>query len=210
MAERAHPGDLGFQDRWVLRWRWGGRLPWPHFERSPWKRGLTERYEFCLPHVRGKRVLDVPCGTGWGTSLLRGARSVLGIDVSAEAIEYGRAYYGRQAAFCLGDMGELPVAAGACDVVLCLEGIEHVSEVVGKAFVEEAARVLSPGGHVIVTSPIPDPRRPPNPYHIHEYEPDELEALFVPRFERTLWEVRGVAGVVIGYYVGCRWDGGAP
>ncbi len=90
------------------------------------------------------------------------------------------------------------------DVVVCLEGIEHVPVAVGKAFVDEAARMLAADGVVIVTSPVPDMRRAPNPYHVHEYEPDELRALFASHFHETAFVLRPAGGVVveIGDYVG--------
>jgi ubiquinone/menaquinone biosynthesis C-methylase UbiE len=204
MSERAHPEDRAFQDRWVLTRLWSGCIPWPLFRRSPWKRGLIERYQFCQPYVRGKRVLDIPCGTGWGTSMLNGARSLIGLDLSPQAVAFARASFGRRARFCVGHMAHLPFAGGALDTLICLEGIEHVPQKVGKAFVEEAARVLSPGGEVIVTSPIPDPNRPPNPYHIHEYEADELESMLASRFQRRRVEIRNMGGVEIVFYVGQR------
>ena len=70
MAERAHPGDAA--------------LPGTVYERT-WR----ERYSFCLPFPQGKPVLDVPCGTGWGTSMLTGAESLTRVYAGPEAIRYG-------------------------------------------------------------------------------------------------------------------------
>lgn len=206
MSQRAHPDDPGFQDRWVVSW-WRGVVPSLRLERSPWKRGLEDRYAFCAPYVKGRRVVDVPCGTGWGTSLLTSARQLLGVDLSEEGLRCAQERFGDRARFCVGDMTALPLRDGAVDVVVCLEGIEHVPIPVGKAFVDEAARVLSPRGIVIVTSPVPDPRRAPNPYHVHEYEPDELRGLFGSRFAEGAFELRPVGDVQIGYYVGHRRQG---
>lgn len=202
MSERAHPHHPGFKDGWVLTWR-RGLVPWLRYQRSPWKRGLEERYEFCRPYVTGKRVVDVPCGTGWGTSLLA-ARWALGVDLSAEGVQFAQQHYGHRARFCMGDMTDLPLRDGAVDVVVCLEGIEHVPTAVGKAFVDEAARVLHRDGVVIVSSPVPDLRREPNPYHIHEYEADELRELFGARFTETAFHQHPVGDVQISYYVGRR------
>jgi ubiquinone/menaquinone biosynthesis C-methylase UbiE len=202
MAERAHPEDLDFHDRLVWQWRWKGRIPLPQIVRSPWKKGLRARYEFCQPYTVGKSVLDIPCGVGWGTSLLRGAHRLVGIDLSEDAIDYAKQHYGEKVKFQVGDMSQLPFADETFDLVLCLEGIEHVPVDIGRRFVRETARVLTPSGNIIVTNPLPDPNRPPNPYHVHEYALDDLDALLKPFFQNEVQEVFDIDGVMIVYYVG--------
>src|SRR4051794_12945002 len=50
------------------------------------------RYELAAELCEGARVLDLCCGTGYGSRLLaRRARSVHGVDVAAEAIEAAQA-----------------------------------------------------------------------------------------------------------------------
>ncbi|PKN31586.1 MAG: hypothetical protein CVU63_23155, partial [Deltaproteobacteria bacterium HGW-Deltaproteobacteria-20] len=85
MAERAHPDLDGFRDRWRLRWRFGV-LPWLTREKNPYRAEVHWRYEWVAPHCVGRDVVDIPCGMGWGTSLIRDTRSLLGIDVSHEAV----------------------------------------------------------------------------------------------------------------------------
>lgn len=207
MSERAHPEDPEFQDRWIWKRRWQGKISLPHLVRSPWRKGLIERYNFCQPYAEGKRVLDIPCGVGWGTSFLRGTRRLVGIDLSEEAIDYATQHYSDTAEFQVGDMTQLAFQDESFDLVICLEGIEHVPTEVGRKFVRQAARVLTPSGRIIVTNPLPDPKRQPNPYHIHEYELEELRALLEPFFYTEREEVRDIGGVSIVYYVGCRHEG---
>jgi len=207
MGERAHPEDPDFQDRWVWSRRCKGLIPWPRYVRSPWRRGLFERYAFCQPYAAGKQVLDIPCGVGWGTSLLTGTRRLVGIDVSEEAIEYARSHYGDKAEFMQGDMRKLNLPSESFDLVICAEGIEHVPVDVGEQFVREAARVLTSNGRIIVTSPLPDPKRAANPYHVHEYTLEELEALLKGYFSQELCETYYVQRVPIIYYVGIARKG---
>ena len=56
-----------------------------------------QRYRFAMPYVGGKRVLDLACGTGYGSYALRtlGAREVAWVDLSEEAIAYARKNYAR-------------------------------------------------------------------------------------------------------------------
>src|SRR5271169_120805 len=51
-----------------------------------------QRYEYFADRCKGLRVLDVACGVGYGSQWLaqRGAASVTGVDISAEAIECAR------------------------------------------------------------------------------------------------------------------------
>ena len=202
MAERAHPENPDFRDRWIWQRRVRGLVPWPRLVRSPWKCGLIARYEFCQPYATGRRVLDIPCGVGWGTSLLRRTRRLVGADVNGEAIEYAQSHYSDKAVFLAVDMRKLPFANESFDLVICLEGIEHVPVDVGEQFVREATRVLSTSGRIILTNPVPDPKRPPNPYHVHEYELEELETLLQPWFKTELCQIREIGGVSIVYYVG--------
>lgn len=202
MAERAHPEDSDFQDRWIWARRFKGLIPLPQKVRNPWKQGLISRYKFCQPYASGKRVIDAPCGVGWGTSLLRQTRRLVGIDMNQEAVQYARSHYSNKADFMVGDMRQLPFADESFDLVICLEGIEHVPVEIGELFVKEAARVLSPSGRIILTNPLPDVNRAPNPYHAHEYTLSELEGLIKPWFKTELCQIRDIGGVSIIYYMG--------
>src|ERR1700742_1669756 len=52
------------------------------------------RYAFASRLARGKRVLDAGCGAGYGSAeLAHAAQTVVGIDVSPEALAFARANY---------------------------------------------------------------------------------------------------------------------
>ena len=52
------------------------------------------RYAFAVRLARGKRVLDVGCGAGYGSAeLARAALSVTGADVAPEALEFAREHF---------------------------------------------------------------------------------------------------------------------
>lgn len=166
MAERAHPDDPGFQDRWF------------GLKKSRYKKKLFERYRFCLPYIQGKeQVLDVPSGVGWGTSLLKGARNIIGMDISQEAVDFANKHYRRFGCeFIQGDMKFLPFPNSHFEVIVCLEGFEHVSASTGRQFLCEAQRVLIPGGILLMTCPVLNDlgQSTGNPYHVHEYQEKEL------------------------------------
>jgi malonyl-CoA O-methyltransferase len=91
------------------------------------------------------RALDVGTGTGRCVRLIArtGARTVVGIDLSPAMLAQSSDGHPR----VCGDARRLPFADGAFDLVcssLMAGDIEHLS-----AWIDEAARVLAPGGHLV-------------------------------------------------------------
>jgi lipopolysaccharide exporter len=149
------------------------------------------RYAFALRFVRGKTVLDVACGTGYGTRRLAqaGAAHVTGIDVSEEAVDFARrSHSAPNVAFRVGDVTRLDVASESMDVVVSFETIEHVED--DRRVVEELHRVLRPDGLLLLSTPnrpVTSPLKgieeaPNNRHHVREYDRRQLEALIAPRF----------------------------
>ena len=143
-----------------------------------------KRYEFALAYCRGASVLDAGCGVGYGTAhLARVAERVVGVDVSDDAVSYARAHYaGPNVEFLAADVLELPFADDSFGVVCSFEIVEHVSD--AERFVAELARVLKPGGRLVLSTPrADDPTvRPDNPFHEREFDADELRALLSSSF----------------------------
>lgn len=145
------------------------------------------RYAFALEFVAGKRVLDAACGEGYGSALLAGtAASVVGVDLAPAAVEHARTRYGARAnlRFELGDATELALAAGAVDVVVSFETIEHLSA--QRELIAGFERVLAPGGLLLISSPdrrsYSDRSGSINPHHVKELYREEFEALLRERF----------------------------
>ena len=138
-----------------------------------------KRYEFALPYCRGATVLDAGCGVGYGTAhLAQVAQRVVGVDVSDEAISYAREHYAPpNVEFLVADVLELPFDERSFDTVCSFEIVEHVPD--AERFVAELARVLQPGGRLVLSTPrADDPTvRPDNPFHEHEFDADELRTL---------------------------------
>ena len=94
----------------------------------------------------GTRVLDAPCGDGSLAAEMSAAGLVVtGLDIDSptrsEGFEFRRA-----------DLSApLPIAAVAVDVIVSVEGIEHLERPFD--FVRECARVLPPNGLLIITTP---------------------------------------------------------
>jgi len=98
----------------------------------------------------GKRVLDAGCGTGWFSQRAMAAGAdVVSVDVGPNLLaEVRRKCPSR----CVqGSVMTLGLAANTFDVVLCSEVIEHTPH--PRQAVSELARVLRPGGALILTVP---------------------------------------------------------
>jgi len=96
-------------------------------------------------------VLDVGCGDGART-LANLPPASLGLDVSRRGLELARETV-PGARLLQGEMTQLPVAADSVDAVTAYHAVFHVSREEHPAVYRELARVLRPGGTLLMTLP---------------------------------------------------------
>jgi demethylmenaquinone methyltransferase/2-methoxy-6-polyprenyl-1,4-benzoquinol methylase len=100
------------------------------------EREAVERFVVSLPPGR---VLDIGCGTGYLTRLLRG--SVVAVDQSAEMLELARAC-SPAVELVQADVPPLPFADGAFDLAFSSNVYSHIETAAARAeFVADALRV---------------------------------------------------------------------
>jgi len=152
------------------------------------------RYAFARNFAAGRRVADVACGEGYGSALLAAtARSVVGVDTDSAAIAHARASYGALAnlRFVEGSASALPLPDASVDAVVSFETIEHLDAKDQPAMIAEFARILAPGGLLVLSSPnrpeYSDARAYVNPFHRHELDRGELERLLDDAFGARRW-----------------------
>jgi SAM-dependent methyltransferase len=158
------------------------------------------RYAFARRFVAGRRVLDAACGEGYGASLLAAAAaSVVGVDIDAATVAHARAQYAKveRLRFVEGSCAGLPLPDAAVDVVVSFETVEHLPAADQPRMVAEFARVLVPGGLLVISSPnrraYSDDRQYANAFHQHELYRDEFAALLTPAFPAQHWYHQRVA-----------------
>jgi SAM-dependent methyltransferase len=95
------------------------------------------------------RILDYGCGTGGNTSAYGSFGDVVGIEPDSTAVQLAHRRGG--ARYCRTTGTDLPFREGSFDVVMASDVLEHI-EHDGKGILE-IARVLRPGGSVILSVP---------------------------------------------------------
>lgn len=112
------------------------------------------RYDWCRSLARGKRVLDIASGEGYGSNLLASvANSVIGVDISSEAVTHAQTVY-RQTAnltFLQGSAAAIPLPDKSVDLVVSFETIEHHTQ--HEEMMAEIRRVLTDDGMLVISSP---------------------------------------------------------
>ncbi|HVW83674.1 MAG TPA: methyltransferase domain-containing protein [Bryobacteraceae bacterium] len=139
------------------------------------------RYRFAARFLGdGAAVLDAGCGCGYGSAELSRAASLIGADISADAVQYASANYAREGVRFLQSACEaMPFADASFDLMTAFEVIEHLER--WPELLREARRVLRPTGVLVVSTPnkayYTESRGEagPNPFHCHEFEYEEFQ-----------------------------------
>lgn len=144
-----------------------------------------EVYKFLYQLSVGKEVLDLGCGTGYGTAhLAAAAKSVVGIDISGAAIRFARRRY-PGITFLQMDAEKLDFARESFDLVVSSENFEHLCD--QSRSLDETRRVLRRDGLFFLATPNPEMLvGTHNPYHRKENTYQELKELLESSFRKVL------------------------
>lgn len=144
------------------------------------------RYAIATPFVQGKKVLDIACGEGYGSHLLKqaGAHKVVGVDVSDEAVNRAKKHFSAPGVeFMATDAAsverEFPLEY--FDVVVSCETIEHIQD--PAKYLQSLKNVAKKDAVFIISCPndhwyFPEDHQR-NPYHVRKYNFEEFKELTV-------------------------------
>ena len=162
-------------------------------EENYWFRRHEAAYRLLAPYCTQATVLEVGCGEGYGAELLRqaGAHRVIAVDYVRDVVTHVRGRY-PALAILQANAVRLPCRTSSVDVVTAMQVVEHLWE--QPRFVRECARVLRPGGRMLLTTPnrltfSPMSTTASNAFHARELTAIELAELAAPYFDAM---VRGL------------------
>lgn len=159
-----------------------------------------ERYQFAASQVKGRRVLDIASGCGYGSHLIAEMNpevDVVGVDVDPDAVVYAQSHYKLPNLTYLCGDGVQFTHEDKFDTIISLETIEHLPD--QEALVKNLLGLLSLTGVMIASVPT-TPTKDGNPHHLHDFTVNSFFKLFsrhnyVPghRFEQIQkWDLSGL------------------
>lgn len=141
------------------------------------------------------RVLDLGCGSGYGTAELADALPrIVGLDRVAHDPENSR----DNIDWVRADLRGNPLVPGSFELIVSFQVIEHLDD--PHVYLDSIAKLLAPGGTAIITTPNILTSDKINPFHVHEYESDELRDCLASYFDDVLMQGVGISKKVKPYF----------
>jgi len=119
-----------------------------------WYRGMRDILFGMLDPIAKQRhferVLEAGCGTGYLSRLLRGRYewNIVPLDADADGLQYARQAGTRS--LVQGNIAALPFASASFDALLSIDVVPHLERGCEQATFDEFARVLRPGGLLVL------------------------------------------------------------
>ncbi len=133
------------------------------------------RYRFASEFIKSKDlVLDVPCGSGYGSNLISAkAQKVVGVDNNFGAIQHAKEFFhANNTEFLIADMESLMDFFSEdlkFDVIVSFEGIEHIKR--QDFFLSQVRKLLKTDGYFVISTP----RKPHGSiFHTREFSLEEF------------------------------------
>lgn len=145
-----------------------------------------DRYEFACNYVKDKNVLDIACGSGFGSYLIAtkgDAKYIVGVDLDQNALRYAEHRYGHDRIYHICADATKFTSEKQFDVIVSFETIEHIPNY--SDFIENLNGLLNHNGTLIISTPINRKTTTElrNPYHVIEWSFDDFHNLWKAKFQ---------------------------
>ncbi len=148
------------------------------------------KYAYGIDAARGKKVLDIGGGLGYGSLLLsKFADEVVFLDKSADTAEFVRETWSSHApnlTVLCGETLDLKDREGTFDVVFLMDVIEHVAE--PRHLLGDVRKLLAPGGVLILSTPEEDYY----PYRVCPYNRRDEDGDVLLKEAIWPWHIQGL------------------
>lgn len=158
----------------------------------------TARYAVAKPVCQGRDVLDIACGEGYGSALLKewGAASVDGVDISEDAIKSATEHFERPSIRFKAGRAENATqifSDRTYDLIISLETFEHVDD--PEIYLREIKALAKPGAVIIISCPNDHWYYPSadqgNPFHKRKYTFQECREICEGILGPATWRFGG-------------------
>ncbi len=149
------------------------------------------RYLQACTLAKGKVVLDIASGEGYGSAMLaEHASQVIGVDISAQAVAHAQQrYQGDNLEYRVGSCAAIPLADASVDLLVSFETIEHHDQ--HQEMMQEIRRVLRKDGVLLISSPdklsYSDVPGSHNEFHVKELYQHEFKQLLEGYFDNIAY-----------------------
>jgi len=161
------------------------------------QRHLT-RYLYARSLLKpGDRIIDIACGTGYGSKMLADhGCHVVGIDISDEALEACEKYSGHpNVEYKRGDIYNIKdFAEGELDSIVCFETLEHIPDGQEK-ILEDFKSMVKKGQPIICSIPVD---HPDTVWHKRIFSWEDRDELFRNVFDKHEYPEEN-ASLVVGW-----------
>lgn len=159
-----------------------GTLDWEKYSADH-----LQRYNYFKNYYKDKVVLDLACGAGYGSEIIKnfGAKEVIGVDISSDAVEFAKSNYSNEKLnFFELNYKDIASLKKKFDLIVSFETIEHLPD--QGDFLEKIGEVLVDGGQVICSTPNRlrySNQGIINEFHMTELSIEEFRNLFSKHFK---------------------------
>lgn len=131
---------------------------------------------FCRPNMK---VLDFPCGSGYGRKILPEDIIYEGRDYDSPTIEYCKMFY--KDSFLVDNLINPTLHDKTYDLIACIEGLEHIFQEHQASLIKCFYNALRKDGLLVISTPITK-NGTANKYHMHEPSKEEFESILKASF----------------------------